>query len=121
MKANRMFWIILALLVATMSFGPAGCDCGGDDDDDSGPGGGGSMNEGDCQDACDEVFQCGGNLWYEDQNECNELCAEWLQTGVDCAECFVNCWNKGDGCISAGLCMTECAVGACIDWLEDYE
>ena len=118
MKTNQFTLLVLFFVLLAFLGSYAGCDCGDDDDDndDSGPGGGGS---GDCQAACEGVFECGGNLWYENLAECNDLCGEWLTTGVDCAECFIACWTVDDGCIEAGLCMTDCAVGACAQWLAE--
>ena len=119
----RLIWLAaMIVLLGAGLFGHAGCDCGGDDDDSSGDGGGGSgVGAEDCQAACDAVFQCGGSLWYQDVAECNDLCGEWLTTGIDCANCFIGCWTVDSGCVDAGLCMADCALGACADWLAEIE
>jgi hypothetical protein len=114
-------------LAVIFSFGLvcAGCGCGGDDDDDSGDDvigdDAGEWDASDCTTACDNIFSCGGAVWYTDQEECNSACGDWLTVAYTCADCVLTCWVGMEGCVSSGLCMSDCALGPCVDMLEELD
>ena len=118
-------WFFFAVVAFVLAFGCwAGCDCGGDDDDNDSAGpdddsGNGDWGPGDCETACVNAFDCAAGLWYEDMEECVDLCKEWLSIAWDCADCMLGCWVEDESCIEAGACMAECALGPCIDYFED--
>lgn len=127
MKFFKPVLLFLVVLCLGLSFMIA---CGDDDDDDDGDddddddddsSGNSNLDSGDCSEACDAVFECGGNFWYEDMDECNYWCNEWRETSFDCAACFVNCWVENETCLASGECMVMCSLGACLTDLEELE
>lgn len=119
MKSLKMLFICLILILVAGSMITLSCSCDDDDDDDDDLLGGGG--NGDCDGACEQAFDCGGNFWYEDQAECQSLCEDWLQTSVGCSECFIGCFSGEDGCLEAGQCMLACSFDECLEALEELD
>ncbi len=118
------FRFAVAVLVASLCMAVScGDDDDDDDDDDSGDDDddGGSTPNPNCAMACDGMFDCGGQLWYEDKDECLEYCNDWAQSAVDCADCFFGCFEDDASCLSATACLVTCAGGACLEELEELD
>lgn len=96
-----------------------------------------------CSDTCYNLFECGGSLWFINEEECLFWCDDWLLSNQQCADCMVGCWyvdeknqekkgspsliddddddnNDNDSqpppaidCDEAIDCMEECVISEC--------
>jgi hypothetical protein len=94
--------------------------CGDDDDDDDDNEQVGDWSTSDCQTACSNMIDCGGDSYFTDADDCADWCEDWLDEEYECADCMLSCWTGGSDCSEDGQCMEECAVGPCADEFDSF-